>query len=180
MTPNLKEFMEAMSAKWPVALTILFGSGSLIVADQSAVKYVQSLPDWFLSIAFVAALFSSSILLVALIEALISLVIAPFQKRRLAAWRAKQVEKLNELPPEELYVLLWAARAGRQIFLAQLNEPRLEPLIAKGFVVAVRGSHSILDWPYKIPEHIWNAVRKEIVGQPPGGTLESPFSRWGD
>jgi hypothetical protein len=176
--PSLKDFTEAMNASWPVALAIMLGATAVLLSHHYEVAYVQALPGWMLSIAFLIALFSGAIIVVAIIRGLLDLFKMPFRRRRAKKWKERHVHQIGNLPQSEMHVLIWAAVNNTQVFLAPMNHERLEPLIAKSYIQMLAGRHSIIDWPYKVPDHIWDTLTADQSKLPPPDRVSSPFSRW--
>lgn len=176
--PNLKDFLEAMSASWPVALAILLGSSAVLAGERVELSYLTTLPGFIFGIAFLSAAFSASVLFVTFIR----FTLAQFAKSRASQRRKHQIEKhvagLDDLPAQEREVLSYVAACRTQVFLAPQAHVRLEPLIAKGYVQMMPGIHSILEWPYKVPEHIW-AELVNLVAPVDPASLDNPFSRRG-
>lgn len=176
--PSLKDFTDAMSATWPVALATFIGSSAILLGEAVDIRYLQTLPDWFLGTAFLVAVFSGSIVVVAIVRGLFELARRPFQYRRIQQAKVKHIDRLMGLPDEEKHILAWAVTNGTQVFLAPFNHERLEPLLAKGYVQTVGGTHSIIAWPYSIPDHIWDYlyVHRPAAGLRP--TISNPFERY--
>lgn len=150
----------------------------MLVGESYQLRYLTVMPEWLLGAAFLVAVFSGAIVVVAILRFLISIPTSVLAKRRFAKWKQKHALGLHGLPPEELYILAWAAQCGTQVFLAPFNHERLEPLIAKRYVEIIGGQHSIVHWPYRIPDHIWERARQEVANLPPEqAQLENPF-RW--
>ncbi|RUW26946.1 hypothetical protein EOA34_06590 [Mesorhizobium sp. M4B.F.Ca.ET.013.02.1.1] len=167
MIPSLKDFTDAMSASWPVALAACIGSAAVLVGEAFGLHYLSTLPDWLLGAAFLVCVFSGAVVAVAILRFLFSLPRKMLAARRRAKWKRKHVEELQFLPPQELHVLAWAAQCGTQVFTAPYNHQLLEPLIAKGYVQMIGGHHSIVNWPYRIPDHIWEQASNEFASWPP-------------
>lgn len=176
--PNLKDFLEAMSASWPVALAILMGSSAVLVGERVELSYLTTLPDFIFGIAFLLAAFSASVLAVTFIRS----VVAQFDALRVHQRRKQQIEKhvsgLADLPNPERDVLTYVAACRTQVFLAPQAHVRLEPLVAKGYVQILPGTHSILEWPHKVPDHIWAELIRLVEPADPT-SLSNPFSRGG-
>jgi hypothetical protein len=177
VVPTLKDFTDAMSASWPVALAICIGASAVLVGEHFQIRYLTTLPEWLLGTAFLVTVFSGAVVVVALAQWAINLMARPFRRLRAERWKSRHLEELQALPPQEGYILAWAAQQNTQVFLAPYNDQLIEPLIAKSFVEIIPGTHSILDWPHRIPDHIWAAMREWIATYPPDRQLERPF-RW--
>lgn len=173
--PSIKDFVEAMSTSWPVALTIFIGSAAALVGEAVGIAYLAALPSWIFGTAFLFAVFSGAIVIVAALQAFSAWVGRPFRRRRAEQWKANHVEQLNHLPPEEAHVLVWAVANNTQVFLARVSHERLEPLVAKGYLQMLPGHHSILKWPYRIPDHIWEALRKDADELPERSKIPNPL-----
>jgi hypothetical protein len=175
--PSLKEFIDAMSISWPIALAISIGSGIILVSNEYIhISYVQRLPEWFFTALFIIFIFSLSILIVSIIQTTFRGINILHKNRKHWANLAKHVSQISELPDEEMQILMWAAKHKRKSFVESLHHPQLEPLIAKGFIRVVPGQHSIIDWPYIIPDHIWDAICL-IAERVPDEFPDYPFNR---
>jgi hypothetical protein len=175
--PSLKDFIEAMNASWPVALTVLAACCGLLISDALGLSYLAGLPLWVLSTTFIIAVFAAAVVVVRILQGLISAVTAPLRNRRWNAAVQAHLKRMAELPPEEGAILAWAVANKRQVFIANLNEPLLAPLVAKGFIERVSGHHSILEWPYRIPDHIWDELMRQWKKDPFEANYPNPFVR---
>jgi hypothetical protein len=173
--PSLKDFVEAMSTSWPVALAIFLGSSATLIGEAYGIEYLATLPNWLLGTAFLLAVFSGAVLAVSLLRSVLSQIARPFRIRRIRKWKAQHIEKLQRMPTQEIHVLAWVAAQNTQVFLAPLNDAALEPLIAKGYVEIVPGHHSVLDWPHRIPDHVWDFMINEVAGWPNKDQIVRPF-----
>ena len=166
-----------MEASWPVALAACSGASAILVGDAYGVRYLLDLPPWLFSTAFLIAVFSGAIVVVAIIQWCLRAL------HKFVRWRGHQKQiaahlgRLRALPENEIEVLFWAAQHGRQVFLTNLNHPRVEPLLAKGYLQLVAGTHDVLDWPYKIPDHVWDFLATDMATDIPEDQIEYPFGR---
>lgn len=177
--PGLKEFIDAMGASWPVALAACIGSISILVGEGFGISYLATLPRLVFGIAFLIAAFSGAVLIVAIIVKSIAGIEDHRTRRRRAEAKKRHIAALNNLPDEEKAVLNYVASCRTQVFLASMNHNRLEPLIAKGYVEVVRGMHSVVDWPHKVPDHIWNELLLLVPETQNKRALHNPLaSRW--
>lgn len=178
--PSLKDFIEAMNASWPVALTIFAACCGLLISDTFQLRYLAGLPSWVLSATFVIAVFSGSVIIVRALQGIISLITAPLRARRFDSAVKAHLKRLEEMPPEEGAILAWAVANKKQVFVAGINEPRLAPLVAKGFLERLAGTHSMLEWPYRIPDHVWDELMRQWNEDPFEFNAPNPFIRsWG-
>jgi hypothetical protein len=179
--PSLKDFVDAMNASWPVALTIFMACAGILISDYAEFRYIAGLPPWVPSAAFIAAIFSGSVVIVRLLQATISAIEAPFRRRKWQATLQSHLAKLDELPQNEAAVLVWAIASRNQVIVANFNEPRLLPLVAKGYLDRLGGTHSILEWPFRIPDHVWDELMRQWKEEPfeVPQDMQNPFlSRW--
>ncbi|MNR13979.1 hypothetical protein D3C85_1304240 [compost metagenome] len=90
----------------------------------------------------------------------------------------EHADGIHSLPIEELHVLVWAAVNNRQVFLAPFNHERLEPLVAKSYLDKLSGTHSVLDWPYRVPDHIWKALLAQSAQLPSPDQVANPLATY--
>lgn len=149
--PSIKEFIEAMSASWPVALAILIGSGAVLVGDYYHLPQLAGVPGWLVGAAYVVAAFSGATIVVGLLRGLVALVTLPFRRMSAEKWRKKHVQGLSDLPPDEASILVWALANGRQVVVVEFFDDRIKALAAKGYLTMVSGNHRANQVPYRIP-----------------------------
>lgn len=178
--PSLKDIVEAMGASWPAALAIFIASVALLGADHLEMRYLQALPSWSLGAAFISAITSGSILIVALLQQTIGLAMRPIRRRRYKAAEAAHVESLNDLPQPEMWLLAWAVANQTQVFAGPYFNPYIKALIAKGLLQIPGGHHHTDETPLLIPDHIWKALKDDWKNQPQLQELVGlrPFDRW--
>ncbi|RVL05647.1 super-infection exclusion protein B [Sinorhizobium meliloti] len=177
--PSLKDFIEAMNASWPVALAILLASCALLIGEAVGLKYLQGLPPWTMGSIFIVAVFSGAVVVVRLVQLLVSALGAPFRRRRREAIYRKHLARLDELHPEEAQVLVWAALNNRQVIIADFNDIRLAPLVAKGFVDRLGGTHTMWEWPFRIPDHVWDELKRQVKEENIEMNVPNPLAdRW--
>jgi len=178
--PSIKEFLEAMQSSWPLALTVLLGASGVMVGDYFNVPQLSSLPDWTIGAAYIVAAFSAAIVLVAALRGAIRAAYSPFRKHRAKQWQMRHVEGLSDLPPDEVYILLWAFVHGRQVVAVEFFDERVKALSAKGYLTLIPGNHHSNKVPYMIPDHIWAQLKKEDLPDHAREELlrGNPFSRW--
>lgn len=175
--PSLKDFMEAMQAGWPVALTITIAAGAIISADMYKLEYVTTLPRWALGIAFVVGICSAAVLCVAMLRGILRALHRVYWWIRSIGSTQRIAARLHELPHDEIHVLVWAKSQGKQVFTASIIEQKLVALTAKGLVVRHGGRHSAAEWPYSIPQNVWDAIDIAFTREDPR-SVPSPFGRW--
>ncbi|OAV52473.1 hypothetical protein A6U98_27135 [Rhizobium sp. WYCCWR10014] len=177
--PSLKDLMEFMGASWPIALGVLLASSGILYADNVASSYLASLPKWAPGAAFVAALFSGSVLIVSALKSLINLARKPFMRKRRLAWQAEHVAGLEDLPDSERYILAWAIANSTQVVAAPYFNAHVKGLITRGYLLTTPGSHSINETPLLIPDHIWKALKEGLQGENLSALIGvRPFDRW--
>lgn len=177
--PSLKDLMEFMGASWPIALGVLLASGGMLYADHLSLPYLASLPKWAPGAAFVAALFSGSVLIVAALKSIINMASEPFRKKRRLASQAEHIAGLNDLPDAERYILAWAIANSTQVIAAPYFNAHIKGLITRGYLITPPGSHSALETPLWIPDHIWQALKEALRGEDLSKFVGArPFDRW--
>lgn len=73
------------------------------------------------------------------------------------------------------------SRVPKSVIVANFNEPRLLPLVAKGYLDRMAGTHSILEWPFRIPDHVWEELMRQWKEEPfevPQDMQNPLLSRW--
>lgn len=178
--PSLKDFIEAMSASWPVALAICLGSSVVLACKSLGVSYLASAPAWLFAATFFAAVLSGSVLAVSALRSAINWISHWRKRLRRERLEQRHVEKMSELPATEQAILLYALAQGTQVFAAPMNHRLVEPLIAKGYLCIVPGVHDMSEWPHIVPEHIWRALNRDRERLLKKSELPDPFAedRW--
>lgn len=176
---NIKDFIEAMNASWPVALAVLLGAFGLLASESYGYDYLADLPKWGRGVIFSVGVFSGAVVAVRVLQWIGYVVTLPrrrwLRKKRIS----RDLQLLAELPNQEQFILYWAAQNNLQVFHCQLHNPATEALVAKGLVIMIGGSHSMLEWPYSIVDHVWQEVRRDLATRTDVPHLACPFqSRW--
>lgn len=175
--PSVRDIIDALNSSWPVAVAALVASVALLICDFYGVEYMKGLPSSTVSVAFVVAVASSAMLVARAAQALIAGIRSIGSARARSEQFSEHARKLWELPDGERYLLCWAIANKQQVFLASFTEARLQPLVAKGYVHRLPGSHSLLEWPYRIPEHIWGELMRDWQANPYQINHPNPFER---
>lgn len=175
--PSVRDIIDALNSSWPVVLAVFVASIALLICDAYEVEYLKGLPASTTSIAFVVAITSSALLVARVAQALIAGLRRIGSARVRSERQLEHARKLWELPDGEKYLLCWAVANRQQVFLANFTEPRLQPLVAKGYLHRLPGSHSMLEWPFKIPEHIWAELMRDWQANPYQINHPYPFER---
>lgn len=163
--PSIKEFVEAMTASWHAAAAAFLGSVFVIIADIFDFRYLKNLPEWVLAATFIVLVFSTAIILVSLLKHGFHLLRKSQLYKRDALKKSGRVQRLRELPDSEWNFLVARVVQSEQVFLARIDDPIVNALKVRGYVHMVGGTHSILQWPYQIPDYVWDAVKNELVDQ---------------
>lgn len=156
--PSLKDFIEALQAGWFVALTIFVGSSIILAGDYWSLPHLNESPGWLLTSAVVAGAFSFSVLVANI--AYIPVKLWQWLRRRKALKNIKNEISLliNQMPDQEFSILIYLVKSGRQAFNAEFNDRRLSPLVSKGIIIKLPGSHSVLEWPYIVRQEAWDIL----------------------
>lgn len=158
--PSLKDFVSALQAGWFPALAALFGCSIIVFGHYFELPYLKSAPQLVLDVAIVVGVFSASILLATLVY----LPIKIFQALAEYIRKAKKIKRLereiNDAPYDERAILAYLVSSGRKAFVARYDDRRLTPLVAKALILKLPGEHSVLEWPYRVNEDVWNYLRK--------------------
>ncbi len=153
--PTLKDFVAALQAGWFPALASTVGCSIIVAGDYYDLPYLGSTPDWVVSIAVVVGVFSISVLIANI--AYLPVVVWVAIKRRIEAKKFRKVvtTEVENASQEEKRVLAYLVTAGRKAFQAEINNPMLAPLVSKGFLIKLPGTHSMLAWPYIVQDDVW-------------------------
>lgn len=65
-------------------------------------------------------------------------------------------KEIKNAPPQEISILAYLVTSGRKAFAAEFNDRRLAPLVSKGIIVKLGGTHNILEWPYMVQDAAWD------------------------
>lgn len=160
--PTLKEFVDAISVGWSVALIALIGSAAMLFAHHAGLPYAREINGFVMSLFFVVAVFAAAVCMV-------QFILAAFRGGRwiVSAWRGyrfrqHQSKWLNELPENEKYILSYFFTGNRQAFPALLGHGRLVGLVQKGLVIPMENqAANQLEWLHTIPDHIWEEMKKQ-------------------
>lgn len=175
--PSVRDILDALNSSWPVALAAFVASVALLVCDAYEVEYLKGLPASTTSTAFVIAITSAALLVARAAKALVDGIGKRGSARQRALQLADHAAKAWELPDEEKHILAWAVANKQQVLLASFIEPRLQPLVAKGYLQRLSGSHSVLEWPYRIPDHVWLELLQDWQANPYTIDKPNPFQR---
>lgn len=164
--PSIKDFVEAMGATWPAALAIFLAGIAVLASERFELHYLATLPSWVPAAAFIAVVLSGSVLAVAAVRAVIDLARGPIRRRRQARYYAEHVAMLDDLPAQEAMLLAWAVANSTQVISAPYFNPHIKALAAKGYLQILAGSHRPHETPFRIPSHIWKALKSEAEKDP--------------
>lgn len=67
--------------------------------------------------------------------------------------------EVDNAPNEERSILAYLITSGRRAFAAEFNDRRLAPLVAKGILLKLAGTHSVLEWPYVVQDDVWEYLQ---------------------
>ncbi len=177
--PSIKDLIELMGTSWPISLGLLLASASMLLADHLGLPYLASLPAWAPGAAFTVAVFSGATLTVSIIKSTISLICRPFDRRRRRKRQANHVAALADLSNDEGYILAWAVANRTQVISAPYFNATVKALITKGYLLMPPGSHSPVETPFLIPDHIWEAIKADLRDANLGDLVGArPFDRW--
>lgn len=169
--PSIKDLLDAFAASWRVALVALLASSGLLAAEYHKLEYVADTSRWVINAAFIVGIVSGAILLSFMVAQFARLASYPFriratnkEERAKAEALLKHAEKLHDLPDDQKYILAYFFTTKQRAFTAEINHKKLIPLVTLGYIRAVSGRHSMIDWPYYIPEHVWDELERYAEG----------------
>jgi len=154
--PSLKDFVSALQAGWFPALASLVGCSIIVLGDFFGVRYLNSSPEFLITAAVIVGIFSFSILVanIAYLPVVVWRVIRKRQARE--AFKVIISQEIETAPYDERALLAYLVTSGRKAFVASFNDARLAPLVSKGFLLRLGGTHSVLEWPYVVREEVWD------------------------
>lgn len=158
--PSLKDFIDALSVAWPVALTALIGCVAILAANAYGVSYATGIPGWMLTLLFVVAAFAAGSCFTALVQMAARVPAGLLRWYRTRVRRKAEIAWLNDLPDHEHRLMSYLFSSNMQAFAYPFGEGRFVGLIEKGIVLVQGGAHAALDWPHVIPDHIWAEMKK--------------------
>lgn len=164
--PSIKEFVEALSASWPVALAALLGSSAIVLTKDWGI-----IPSWGISVAFVIGAFAGAVLIVLMIRSIGSWIARWRGRRSWERMKEKQLIQLGSLSQAETLVAIWAAANRTQVFSAPYFHPAVQALRAKLLIEEIPGSHISDSVPFRFPDHVWEAITRDYQGLPNGDVL---------
>lgn len=175
--PSLKEFIAALQAGWFPALAALVGCAIVIAGDWYQVPYLSSTPPFLLTTAVIVGVFSFSILVANIVYAPIAVWNAIKRARARKRFKAAVEAEVSAAPPEEMMILAYLVTTGRKAFAAEFNNRRLAPLVAKGMILKLGGTNSVLEWPYIVQEDVWEFLleHKEELHVPNADSMPDIF-----
>lgn len=103
--PSLREFMDAVSARWPTALTVLLGSSGVLYTAANGYQYVSDLPSAVLTTCFILAIFAGASLASTSIEATFSALKRVIGWMRSNSVKTERLAMLLDLPFDEHLVM---------------------------------------------------------------------------
>jgi len=175
--PSIKEFIEALQAGWFPALVALVGCSLLVAGHWYKLPYLEVFPDWVVTTAVVIGVFSFGIIVANIVY--LPVVIWRMITRRRAKKQFKDwiQKEILAAPTAEVAILAYLLSSGRRAFAAEINDRRLTPLVTKGFLIRLGGTHSALEWPYLVQEDVWEFLQsnREQFFRPDWANQPDPF-----
>ena len=153
--PSLKEFVEALQAGWFPALAALVGCSIVVLGDWYSLPYISVSPRWVLTTAVVVGVFAFSILAANAAYLPVYFWKSHARRRARLASLERMKKEVDSVPLEEQAILQYLSTTGKKAFVAEMNHPLLAPLIAKGIIKILSGTHSILEWPHIVQDDVW-------------------------
>jgi len=176
--PNLKDFVDALQAGWFPALAALIGCFIVIVGDWYSIPYLGDAPEWLTTTAAYVGVFALSVL-IANVFYLPVRIWKNFKAHKANAKYAEAIRsEIQNAPPQEIAILAYLITSGRKAFAAEFNDRRLAPLVSKGIIVKLGGTHSVLEWPYMVQDAAWEFLleNKEQLIVPNIDEMGDPFN----
>ncbi|WP_414593353.1 hypothetical protein [Ancylobacter sp. G4_0304] len=153
--PSLKDFVAALQAGWFPALAALVGCGIILIGDYFKIRYLDTTPSGIITTAVVIATFSLSVL-IANVAYLPAILWQRYRRQRHNKIRKERIlREIESAPPQEKELLCYMVTSGRKAFVAEFGDRRLAPLVAKGLITRLGGTHNLLEWPYIVQEDTW-------------------------
>lgn len=158
--PSLKDFLEALQAGWFPALAALIGCSIVVAGDWFSIPYLGDAPDWLTVTAAYVGVFALSILLANIVYLPVRIWRKMKARQAREKFRSMIREEVQNAPPQEIAVLAYLITSGRKAFAAEFNDRRLAPLVSKGIIIKLGGTHSMLEWPYMVQEDVWEFLNE--------------------
>lgn len=154
--PSLKEFVAALQAGWFPALAAFVGCSIIVLGDYFKVPYLDSSPSFLLVASVSVGVFSFSVLVanIAYVPIIVWKAIQNREKKK--RLRKHFADEIEAAPNDEKAILAYLVTSGRNAFSAKYNDPRLSPLVSKGFLIKMGGTNSVLEWPYIVRREVWD------------------------
>ena len=153
--PNLKDFIAALQIGWFPALVALVGCSIVVAGDWFQLPYLSTAPEWLVTTAVTIGVFAFSILAANLAYAPVWIFRNYRRKKFHNKIKEKMLQEISTAPPEEIAILAYLVTMGRKAFCAEYTDRRLAPLVSKGIIRKLGGTHSTLEWPYIVNEDAW-------------------------
>ncbi len=154
--PSLKDFVASLQAGWFPALAALVGCSIIVLGDHFSVPYLDQSPKYLLTIAVVVGVFAFSVLVANIAYLPVRVWKILYRRRTDRKFRAHMAREIQSAPAAELAILAYLVTSGRKAFAAEFNNPKLTPLVSKGLIIRMSGTHSILEWPYIVRQEVWD------------------------
>jgi len=72
--PSLKEFLDALTASWPVAAAATLGSGLILYLHRIHAPYVEQMPEWATTTIVVIGIYGVFVWLIRILQGIASLI----------------------------------------------------------------------------------------------------------
>ncbi|MEQ8558800.1 MAG: super-infection exclusion protein B [Henriciella sp.] len=174
--PSLKDFVSALQAGWFPALAALVGCAIIIAGDYYQLPYLSDTPDFVLSVIVIVAVFSASILIANFVYLPIEVFKTIKRSRLREKYKKQLIEEIQNASDTEKAILAYLISSNRKAFTAEFNDRRLAPLVSKGLIIKLGGTHTTLDWPYLVQDDVWAYLKENVhLFQMDVSELSDPF-----
>ncbi|RAZ83416.1 hypothetical protein [Cereibacter johrii] len=153
--PSLKDFVDALKAGWFPALAAFVGCAIVVLGDYYQLPYLDEIPKFILNVAVIVGVFSFSILSANVARVPVAIWKLIRNRRYARMFKEKIISEIKAAPKAEEEILSYLVTSGRKAFVAKIDNRRLMPLVAKGILVRLTGTHSSLAWPYVVRDEAW-------------------------
>src|SRR5713226_3299828 len=150
--PSLKEFLDALTASWPVAAAATLGSALILYLHRIHAPYVEQMPEWATTTIVVVGIYGVFVWLIRILQGIASLI----RRRRGRAMRSELIRhELNTLNREGAIILFDLVGRNQSSFQASMLNDTVSLLVARGLVNRAPGYFSRVAWPHTIDEDVW-------------------------
>ena len=156
-------WLNALNFKASSALAAAIAAASIYLSAKQNFLHLGTLPPWSRTTAAIVAIIAGSVVLARLTDHICALVKRMHEthqtKKKQAEKKKRIIAELDDLNDREREILSFALLTNQRSFTAGIDGEKLTSLMTGGLVVRQSGVHSMIEWPYFIPEFVWDAMK---------------------